>query len=98
MILLTVLLSTYILAVNYYAFRLLKKQQEDTDVGDMQADDGDGRLLLISAMGGAIAVFVTMFVLRYRLDSMLLMIVLPLLAVVNIYCFYLGFRSIFVFW
>ena len=64
----------------------------------MQAGDGDGRLLLISAMGGAIAVFVTMFVLRYRLDSMLLMIVLPLLAVVNIYCFYLGFRSIFVFW
>lgn len=98
MILLTVLLSTYILAVNYYAFRLLKKQQEDTDVGDMQEGDGDGRLLLISAMGGAIAVFVTMFVLRYRLDSMLLMIVLPLLAVVNIYCFYLGFRSIFVFW
>ena len=98
MILLTVLLSTYILAVNYYAFRLLKKQQEDTDVGDMQAGHGDGRLLLISAMGGAIAVFVTMFVLRYRLDSMLLMIVLPLLAVVNIYCFYLGFRSIFVFW
>lgn len=98
MILLTVLLSTYILAVNYYAFRLLKKQQEDTDVGDMQAGDGDGRLLLIFAMGGAIAVFVTMFVLRYRLDSMLLMIVLPLLAVVNIYCFYLGFRSIFVFW
>ena len=98
MILLTVLLSTYILAVNYYAFRLLKKQQEDTDVGDMQAGDGDRRQLLISAMGGAIAVFVTMFVLRYRLDSMLLMIVLPLLAVVNIYCFYLGFRSIFVFW
>ena len=64
MILLTVLLSTYILAVNYYAFRLLKKQQEDSDVGDMQAGDGDGRLLLIPAMGGAIAVFVTMFVLR----------------------------------
>lgn len=98
MILLAALLSTYILAVNYYAFRLLKKQQDDTDVGDMKAGDGDGRLLLISAMGGAIAVFVTMFVLRYRLDSMLLMIVLPLLAVVNIYCFYLGFRSIFVFW
>ena len=55
-------------------------------------------MLLISAMGGAIAIFVSMLVLHYRMDSMLLMLVLPLLCVVNIYCFYLGYRGIFVFW
>ena len=98
MILLTVLLSTYILAINFYAFRLLRKQRDDTDIGELNIGDGDGKLLLVSAMGGAITIFASMFAFRYRLDSMLLMLVLPLLAAVNIYCFYLGYRSIFIFW
>lgn len=98
MILLTILLSVYILAVNFYAFCWLRGQRDEADMGNRPQNEGDGKLLLISAMGGAIAIFVSMLVLHYRMDSMLLMLVLPLLCVVNIYCFYLGYRGIFVFW
>ena len=98
MILLTILLSTYILAVNFYGFRLLKTQRDGFEAGEKKAGEGDGKLLLAVALGGAIAVYATMFVLKYRLDSCVLMLALPLLAVINVYCFYLGFRGIFLIW
>lgn len=98
MILLTILLSTYILAVNFYGFRLLKTQRDGFEAGKKKAGEGDGKLLLAAALGGAIAVYATMFVLKYRLESCVLMLALPLLAVINVYCFYLGFRGIFLIW
>ena len=70
MILLTILLSTYILAVNFYGFRLLKTQRDGFEAGEKKAGEGDGKLMLA----------------------------LPLLAVINVYCFYLGFRGIFLIW
>ena len=98
MILLITLLSVYILAVNFYAFRLLKVQRDAYETGKIKSGEGDGKLLLAAALGGATAVYITMFVLRYRLESCVLMLALPLLAVINIYCFYLGFHGIFLFW
>ena len=98
MIFLTILLSTYILAVNFYAFRLLRTQCNRCASGEIKEGDGDGKLLLAGVLGGAIAVYATMFFLKYRLESCILMLALPLLAVVNVYCFYLGFRGIFLIW
>ena len=98
MILLTILLSVYILAVNFYAFRLLKVKRDGFERGEKKAGEGDGKLLLAAALGGAIAVYATMFAFKYRLDSCILMLALPLLAVINVYCFYLGFRGIFLIW
>ncbi len=98
MIFLTILLSTYILAVNFYAFRLLRTQRNRCSSGEIKEGDGDGKLLLAGVLGGAIAVYATMFFLKYRLESCILMLALPLLAVVNVYCFYLGFRGIFLIW
>ena len=36
-----------------------------------------------------------MFALRYRLSDILLMIGLPVLTVLNVYAFFLGFRGIY---
>ena len=94
MILLYLLLTTYILAVNFLAFRLLKAQRDGVDAGEGEEGEGDGKLLLAAALGGATAMYAAMFILRYRLENCLMMIVLPLLAVVNLYCFFLAFRGI----
>ncbi len=88
-----VLITVYILAVNFYAFRLVKGQADGGEEGDELRRE-DVRLLLAAALGGAAAVFVTMLVLRFRLKNALLMIALPLLAVINGYCFFLGYRGI----
>lgn len=95
MVLLYILLSVYILAVNFYAFRLVKSQREDFEAGGEPT--GDGKLLLAALLGGATAIYVSMFAMRFRLGNLLLMIAMPVLAVLNIYGFYLGFRSVWMF-
>ncbi len=95
MILLYILLTVYILAVNFYAFRLVKTQREDFEAGGEPA--GDGKLLLAAVLGGAAAIYISMFAMRYRLGNLLLMIAMPVLAVINVYAFYLGYRSVWMF-
>lgn len=89
------LFLVYIFAVNFYAFRLLKTQRDAWEDGE--PPKGDGKLLLAAVMGGAIAVYVTMFVLKFRLSNLTFMILMPLIGVFNVYCFYLGFRGIYFF-
>lgn len=96
MLFLYILFAVYICAINFYAFRLLKTQREDWEDGK-SFRKGDGKLILSAALGGAIAVYVSMFIMRFRLSNLLFMIGMPLLAVVNVYCFYLGFRGIYFF-
>lgn len=92
-----VMLAVYILAVNFSAFFLVKRQYAEWESGDTAYTKSDGKLILAALLGGATAIYVTMFLLRYRLSNLLLMILMPMLAVLNFYCFFLGFRSIYLF-
>jgi uncharacterized membrane protein YfcA len=80
MLLLYSVLVVYILAINFYAVILLKT-------------DRDGKLILAALLGGAVGAYVSMFILKYKLNNMLLMILMPVLSVVNIYLFIVAFRS-----
>ena len=94
MLLLYILFAVYIFAIKFYAFRLLKPQREDWEDGK-SFQKSDGKLILSAIMGGAIAVYVSMFCMKFRLSNLLFMIVMPLLAVLNVYCFFLGYRGIY---
>lgn len=98
MIFLYVLLTVYIFAVNFAAFMLVKHQREEWVEGADAPRRSDGTIMLAAVLGGALAVYITMFCLRYRLSNLLLMILMPVLAALNCYCFYLGFRGIYYFW
>ena len=96
MIILYVGFIVYILAVNFYAFRLLKEQKDGFEAGEYKYK-GDGKIILAALLGGAVSVYIAMFALRFRLTSFLLMVAMPLLAVLNFYCFFTAFRSIYLF-
>ncbi len=92
-----VLLAVYILAVNFYGVRLTQAQRDLYEEGDRAFSRFDGKLLVAAALGGAIAIYATMFATKYKLSNFLFMVAIPLLAVLNVYCFILGFRGIYLF-
>ena len=110
MILLYILLVAYIVAINFYAFLLVKslRDQDRLSEAKRQAeplisatapetpplrDRALGKLLLTGALGGAITVYVCMFILKYKRSDLLLMVLMPLLGVLNVYLFVLLFKS-----
>lgn len=113
MILLYILLIAYIIAINFYAFLLVKgfrdreKQAEIERQASPLIDAAQnaeapiktapekylGKLLIAGAMGGAITIYVCMFILKYKRSDLLLMVLMPLLGVLNVYLFVLLFKS-----
>lgn len=97
MVLLYVLFIVYILAINFYAVMLVRAQRDESVDGDEKARSGDGKLILTAILGGAISIYVSMFIMRYRLKNLLLMILMPVIAVLNVYLAVVAFRSGFTF-
>ncbi len=96
MLILYLFFIAYILAVNFYSFLLVKglKDEYSEDVPDKSSD---GRLVLTGFLGGAITIYVCMFVFKYRLKSLFLMLLMPILGVLNVYLWVIAFRSGFTF-
>ena len=94
MILLYIIFIVYILAINFYAIMLIKSQRDE--YGE-ESPKGDGKIILAALLGGAIALYLSMFIMRYRLKNLLLMILLPVIGVLNVYLCVTAFRSGFTF-
>ena len=86
----------FLLAINTYGF-ILVKQQKDMEE-DSPCKQGYGKLLICALLGGAIAVYVAMFIFKYKLDSLVLMVFVPVLFAVNVFFAYLLFRANFGFY
>lgn len=97
MILLYIVVIVYIIAVNFYAVLLMKAQRDEECGQDDNPHKGDGKIILTALMGGAIGIYASMFAMRYRLKNLPLMILMPVIAVLNIYLFYVAFKSGFTF-
>ena len=90
MFIMTVLLVVYILAVNFYAFLMMK------DIKDEQVTPVtlyDRKLALTAVLGGAITIYVCMFVFKYRRNSLFLMILMPVLGALNLWLWFVAIRS-----
>lgn len=111
MVILYILLAAYILAVNFYAF-LLVKSLRDKDLQDevnRQAEPllphkenagverPNGKLFLAGLLGGAITIYACMFIFKYKRTDLLLMLLMPLFAVLNVYVWVMLFRNGFSF-
>ena len=117
MLILYILLIAYIVAINFYAFILVKslrdKERDAQTYAQAQplvsanaeghpTDSGTtpapvqryiGKLLITGLLGGAITVYVCMFILKFKRTELLLMVLMPLLGVLNIYMWVLLFKS-----
>ena len=97
MVLLYILVIVYIIAVNFYAVMLMRAQKIEEGDEDKSAHRGDGKIILTALMGGALGVYCSMFAMKYRLKNLLFMVLMPVIAVLNVYFFYIAFKSGFTF-
>lgn len=97
MLLLYIVFAAYIIAVNVYSVMLLLSLRNEYLLDENKLNAGDGKLLLSAILGGALGIYVTMFITRFKLKNMLLMISLPVIGVLNVWFFVLAFRSGFTF-
>ena len=60
-----------------------KKAREDGDEENIGISDT--KLILTGLLGGALGIFVFMFILKYRLKSIVMMVLMPLFISLNAY-------------
>ena len=85
-IIIYILISVYLTAINLYGILMLKFQKKAREDGD---DENilisDAKLLATGILGGALGIYIFMFIFRYRLKSMRMMILMPLFIALNVY-------------
>lgn len=92
-----ILFIVYLLAINFYSFLLIKSQKDESDNSGEVKKSGDGKLILAGFLGGALTIYISMFIFKYRIKNIILMILMPMIAAINIYIIFILFRSGFVF-
>lgn len=81
-----ILVITYIVAINVYSYLLIffqKKQLEETNETTVK----DVKLFLSGLIGGGVGIYLSMFIYKYRLQNLLLMVLVPILIVLNAFVF-----------
>lgn len=88
-----IVLIVYLAAVNIYGFVLVRSLRNA-----MLERSGTAakkwKLLLAGLLGGALAGYIAMFLLRCGTDDALLMLAMPMLIALNTYALYLLLRAI----
>ena len=94
LILIKILVVVYFLAINVYSFLLLKSQKKNEDDGNC-SKIRDGHLFVTAILGGALGIYVAMFILRFRTKSLFLMVFMPVIIVINLFFVIVGFINDF---
>ena len=97
MLLMYIVFTVYIIAINFYSIMLLISQKNEYLTDESKLDSGDGKLILSALLGGALGIYVTMFITRFKLKNMLFMILMPVIGALNVWFIVLAYRSGFTF-
>ena len=85
-----ILVITYVIAINLYGILMLKFQKKAREDGDEEnIGISDTKLIITGLLGGALGIFVFMFILKYRLKSIVMMVLMPLFISLNAYLIFI---------
>ena len=84
-----IIIIVYIIAINLYGILMLRFQKKAREDGDEEnIGISDTKLLLAGILGGATGIFVFMFIFKYRLKSLFMMVLMPVFIAINIFIIY----------
>ena len=93
MIFIITLISVYFLAVNFYAFTLMRLQKTQAVSNENpRRKITDKKIFLSGALGGALGVYLATFILKYRRDSLFIMVLMPILIALTILLIVTAFK------
>ena len=93
-VLFNVILITYVLAVNFYGILMLKFQKNAREFCEEEHKlISDTKLLIIGFLGGALGIYVFMFIFKYKLKNFIFMVLLPVFITTNGYLIYLLYSN-----
>lgn len=92
-----IIFTVYILAINFYSVMLLVSQKNEYLTDENKLNSGDGKLILSALLGGAVGIYIAMFITKFKLKNMLFMILMPVIGALNIWFIVLAYRSGFSF-
>lgn len=89
-----IIIIVYIIAINLYGILMLRFQKKAREDGDEEnIGISDTKLLLAGILGAATGIFVFMFVFKYRLKSLFMMVLMPVFIAINIYLLFIALNS-----
>ncbi len=84
------IIIVYVIAINLYGVLMLRFQKKAREDGDEESIIvSDSKLLLAGLLGGATGIFIFMFIFKYRLKSLFMMVLMPVFIAVNYYILFL---------
>lgn len=93
-----VVLIAYLVAINVYGILMLHFQRKAIRECNEEKQVSDSKLFLAGLLGGALGIFVFMFIFKYRLKSLFLMVIMPVFIALNVYLVIALFRNGFGFY
>ncbi len=97
MLLVYIIFTVYIIAINFYSVMLLSSQRNEYLADESKLNSGDGKLILAALLGGALGIYIAMFIMRFKLKNLLFMILMPVIGTLNVWFIVLAYRSGFTF-
>ena len=89
-----ILIIVYVIAINLYGVMMLRFQKKAREEGDEEnITISDTKLMLAGLLGGATGIFIFMFIFKYRLKSLFMMVLMPVFIALNIYLLIMVFNG-----
>lgn len=80
-----ILFIVYLLAVNVFGVINLNFQKRAREEYDEDLKVSDIKLILTAVLGGALGIYVFMYIFKYRLKSFVFMVLMPLIVALHVY-------------
>ncbi len=94
----------YILAINVFGFMLVLTDKRHAEQIKLSEEDENavkpkriskGNFIFTAFLGGALGIYLSLFILKHKTNNLFLMITMPLILVINVYCFVFLFSNTF---
>ncbi len=94
----------YLLAINVFGFMLiLTDKRNNQSIDDETTDENKvkknkiskSKLISTAFLGGALGIYLSLFILKYKTNNLFLMITMPLILAINVYILIFIFSNTF---